>query len=135
MGNTSPPKLRTTSPTAGLGSSPSLVTSQGPSSSNQLLSLGRGPPSVAAQLFPAAAGVDRPSSVVSLDTGRSALADLGLGRGLLRKAGAAFGEQLGPSSTSLATDRIIHAIDGLRKVQDEDKTGTKAQISSLKDGE
>ena len=40
-----------------------------------------------------------------------------------------------PSSTSLATDRIIHAIDGLRKVQDEDKTGTKGQVSSLKDGE
>ena len=57
-----------------------------------------------------------PASVTALDTGRSALTDLGLGRGLLRKAGAAFGEQLRPSSTSLATDRIIHAIDGLRKV-------------------
>ena len=112
----------------GLGPSSSLVTSQGLSSSNQLLSLRGGPPSVAAQLFPTTSGVDRPSSVVSLDTGRSALTGLGLGRGLLRKAGAAFGG-------SLAADRIIHAIDGLRKVQDEDKTGTKGQVSSLKDGE
>ena len=45
-----------------------------------------------------------------------------------------FGEHLEAGSTALATDRIIHAIDGLRKAQDEDKTG-KGQVSSLKDGE
>ena len=53
----------------------------------------------------------------------------------MRKAGAAFGEQLGPSNPTLATDRIIHAIDGVRKAQDEDKTGTKGQVSSIKEGE
>eukprot|EP00439_Symbiodinium_sp_Y106_P045821 s1525_g5.t2 len=57
-----------------------------------------------------------------------------VGQGLVRKAGAVFGEHLEAGSTALATDRIIHAIDGLRKAQDEDKTG-KGQVSSLKDGE
>ncbi|CAE7264558.1 unnamed protein product, partial [Symbiodinium microadriaticum] len=54
---------------------------------------------------------------------------------LVRKAGASFGEQLGASNPTLARDRIIHAIDGLRKAQDEDKTGTKGQVSSIKEGE
>ncbi|CAE7721032.1 unnamed protein product [Symbiodinium pilosum] len=41
-----------------------------------------------------------------------------------QKIGSSFGEALGATgSTSLATDRIIPAIDGLRKAQDEDKTG------------
>ncbi|CAE7252651.1 unnamed protein product, partial [Symbiodinium pilosum] len=52
------------------------------------------------------------------------------------KTGASFGESLGSSgSTSLATDRIIHAIDGLRKAQDEDKTGTKGTLTSVKEPE
>ena len=49
------------------------------------------------------------------------------------KTRASFGESLGSwGSTSLATDRIIHAIDGLRKAQDEDKTGSKGTLRSVK---
>ena len=61
--------------------------------------------------------------------------------GLPSKAGATFTEALGghPSTegdaSSLATDRITHALDGLRKAQDEDKTGTKGTLASLKEGE
>ena len=56
------------------------------------------------------------------------------------KAGATFTEALGsstgaPDSGTLAADRIIHALDGLRKVQDEDRTGTKGTLSSIKEGE
>ncbi|CAE7323972.1 unnamed protein product [Symbiodinium sp. CCMP2456] len=56
-------------------------------------------------------------------------------RSLLRKAGANFGDLAATSDPGLATDRISHAIDGLRKAQDEDKTGTKGQLSALKEGE
>ncbi|CAE7615113.1 LCP2 [Symbiodinium sp. CCMP2456] len=55
--------------------------------------------------------------------------------GLRRKAGANFGDLAATADPGLATDRIIHAIDGLRKAQDEDKTGTKGQLSALKEGE
>ena len=41
----------------------------------------------------------------------------------------------GQESTSLATDRIIHALDGLRKAQDKDRTGTKGTLTSIKEGE
>ena len=34
-----------------------------------------------------------------------------------------------------SSHRSLHAIDGLRKAQDEDKTGTKGQLSALKEGE
>ena len=48
-----------------------------------------------------------------------------------QKIGSSFGEALGATgSTSLATDRIIPAIDGLRKAQDEDKTGSKGTPTS-----
>ena len=64
---------------------------------------------------------------------------MGLGRGRLRrleKVGAKFGELSATSNPSLTTtDRIIHAIDGLRKAQEEDKTGTKGQLCALKEGE
>ena len=64
----------------------------------------------------------------------------GLWSGLPSKAGATFTEALGSStgatdSGTLAADRIIHALDGLRKVQDEDRTGTKGTLSSIKEGE
>ena len=105
----------------------------------QLLTQGGGPPSVVSQLFPSSDANTRPivSSVPQPTNVYQILPAFGLGQGLLRKAGAAFafGEQLGSSTPALATDRIIHAIDGLRKAQDEDKTGTKGQVSSIKDGE
>ena len=64
----------------------------------------------------------------------------GLWSGLPSKAGAAFTETLGGGTgaqdgSTLAADRIIHALDGLRKVQDEDRTGTKGTLSSIKEGE
>ena len=64
----------------------------------------------------------------------------GLWSGLPSKAGATFTETLGGSTgaqdgSTLAADRIIHALDGLRKVQDEDRTGTKGTLSSIKEGE
>ena len=95
-----------------------------------------GLPDAVARLFPAAVS-EAPSGLVSAATGALSFQQpsIGLGQGLVRKAGAAFGEQLGPSDPTLATDRIIHAIDGLRKAQDEDKTGTKGQVSSIKEGE
>ena len=103
---------------------------------NHLLTPNGGLPDAVARLFPTA-GLEAPSGLVSAATGALALQQpsIGLGQGLVRKAGAAFGEQLGPSNPTLATDRIIHAIDGLRKAQDEDKTGTKGQVSSIKEGE
>ena len=52
------------------------------------------------------------------------------------KAGSAFTENLIPQeSASLATDRILLALDGLRKAQDEDRTGTKGTLTSIKEGE
>ena len=85
-------------------------------------------PDAVARLFPTAVS-EVPSGLVSAATGALSFQQpsIGLGQGLVRKAGAAFGEQLGPSDPTLATDRIIHAIDGLRKAQDEDKTGTKGK--------
>ena len=100
-----------------------------------LLAPGGGPPDAVARLFPTA-GHDAQPGLVSAAAGALAIQQpsLGLGQGLVRKAGAAFGEQLGPGNPTLATDRIIHAIDGLRKAQDEDKTGSKGQVSSIKEG-
>ena len=47
-----------------------------------------------------------------------------------------FGSRSGAQDGStLAADRIIHALDGLRKVQAEDRTGTKGTLSSIKEGE
>ena len=103
---------------------------------NHLLASSDGLPEAVARLFPTS-GIETSSGLVSVATGALSLhqPSIGLGHGLVRKAGAAFGEQLGPSDPTLATDRIIHAIDGLRKAQDEDKTGTKGQVSSIKEGE
>ena len=103
---------------------------------NHLLAPSGGLPDAVARLFPTT-GPEVTSGLVSAATGALSLQQpsLGLGQGLVRKAGAAFGEHLGPSDPTLATDRIIHAIDGLRKAQDEDKTGTKGQVSSIKEGE
>ena len=103
---------------------------------NHLLTSSSGLPDAVARLFPTT-GSEATSGLVSAATGALSLQQpsIGLGQGLVRKAGAAFGEQLGPSDPTLATDRIIHAIDGLRKAQDEDKTGTKGQVSSIKEGE
>ena len=53
-----------------------------------------------------------------------------------RKTGASFSEALGASPGGAVTaDRLIRAIDGLRKAQDEDKTGTKGVVSALKEPE
>ena len=52
-----------------------------------------------------------------------------------RKAGAAYGESLGGAPDHTQTDRIIRAIDGIRKAQDEDKTGAKGTVISLKETE
>ena len=103
---------------------------------NHLLASSDGLPEAVARLFPTS-GIETTPGLVSVATGALSLhqPSIGLGQGLVRKAGAAFGEQLGPSDPTLATDRIIHAIDGLRKAQDEDKTGTKGQVSSIKEGE
>jgi len=51
------------------------------------------------------------------------------------RAGASFGEALGEGSQLQHTDRIIHAIDGLRKAQDDDKNLTKGSLSSIKEAE
>ena len=51
-----------------------------------------------------------------------------------RKTGASFSEVLGAARGGAVTaDRLIHAIDGLRKAQDEDKTGSKGVVSALKE--
>ena len=120
----------------GLSQEGSLVQARVTPPENHLLASGGGLPDAVARLFPTAAS-DVPSGLVSAATGALSFQQpsIGLGQGLVRKAGAAFGEQLGPSDPTLATDRIIHAIDGLRKAQDEDKTGTKGQVSSIKEGE
>ena len=53
-----------------------------------------------------------------------------------RKTGASFSEVLGASPGGAVTaDRLIHAIDGLRKAQHEDKTGSKGVVSALKEPE
>ena len=53
-----------------------------------------------------------------------------------RKTGASFSEALGAAPGGAVTaDRLIHAIDGLRKAQDEDKTGSKGVVSALKEPE
>ena len=120
----------------GLTQEGSLVQAQAMQSENQFLTQGGGPRTIVTQLFPTPGSETRPS-LVSAAAGTLATnpTAFGLGQGLVRKAGASFGEQLGPSTSALATDRIIHAIDGLRKAQDEDKTGTKGQVSSIKEGE
>ena len=120
----------------GLSQEGTLVQARVTPPENHLLASGGGLPDAVARLFPTAAS-DMPSGLVSAATGALSFQQpsIGLGQGLVRKAGAAFGEQLGPSDPTLATDRIIHAIDGLRKAQDEDKTGTKGQVSSIKEGE
>ena len=53
------------------------------------------------------------------------------------KAGAAYGEAFGSSAdpARAATDRIIHAIDGIRRSQEAEKTGTKGTLSSTQEGE
>ena len=51
------------------------------------------------------------------------------------RAGATFGETLGESSQVQSADRIIHAIDGLRKAQDEDKNMIKGTLASVKEAE
>ena len=114
----------------GLTQDGSLVQAQAIQSENQFLTQGGGPLTIVAQLFPTSGSEPRPG-LVSAAAGTLATnpTTFGLGQGLVRKAGASFGEQLGPSTPALATDRIIHAIDGLRKAQDEDKTGTKGQVS------
>ena len=71
--------------------------------------------------------------------GRVTLLFSRLWSGLPSKAGAAFNETFGSSGSaqdgsSLAADRIIHALDGLRKVQDEHRTGAKGTLSSTKEG-
>ena len=53
-----------------------------------------------------------------------------------RKTGALFSDALGAAPGNAVTaDRFIHAIDGPRKAQDEDKTGTKGVVSALKEPE
>ncbi|CAL1131402.1 unnamed protein product [Cladocopium goreaui] len=51
------------------------------------------------------------------------------------RAGATFGEALGDSTQVQSADRIIHAIDGLRRAQDDDKNLTKGTLSSIKEAE
>ena len=103
------------------------MTTQTPLRGNHLLALGGGPPSVVSQLFPTPGTALRPALVSSsFEPVPSGPPSFGLGQGLVRKAGASFGKQLGPSTPA---DRIIHAIDDLRKAQDENKTGTKGQVS------
>ncbi|CAE7682206.1 unnamed protein product, partial [Symbiodinium microadriaticum] len=122
--------------TSGLTQESGLVQARVTPPDNHLLAPSGGLPDAVARLFPTT-GPEVTSGLVSAATGALSLQQpsLGLGQGLVRKAGAAFGEHLGPSDPTLATDRIIHAIDGLRKAQDEDKTGTKGQVSSIKEGE
>ena len=57
--------------------------------------------------------------------------------GITNKAGATYGEAFGSSadSASAATDRIIHAIDGVRRSQEAEKTGTKGTLASIQEGE
>ena len=113
-----------------------MVQARTPQPENQFLTQGGGPPNVVAQLFPTSGSENRPSLVsAAAGTLASNSTAFSLCQGLVRKAGASFGEQLGASNPTLARDRIIHAIDGLRKAQDEDKTGTKGQVSSIKEGE
>ena len=52
-----------------------------------------------------------------------------------QRVGATYGEALGDSSQMQHADRIIHAIDGLRKSQDEDKSLVKGALSSIKEAE
>lgn len=69
----------------------------------------------------------------------------GGGRGLIKPAhnnpltegrvGATYAEALGDGSQSQSADRIIHAIDGLRKAQDDDKNLTKGSLSSIREAE
>ena len=57
--------------------------------------------------------------------------------GLANKAGATYGEAFGSGAdpASAATDRIIHAVDGIRRSQEAEKTGTKGTLSSIQEGE
>ena len=50
------------------------------------------------------------------------------------KAGATFAEALGDGTQTQNADRIIHAIDGLRKSHDEDKGLQKGLLTSVKEG-
>ena len=95
----------------GLSQESSLVQARVAPPDNHLLTPNGGLPDAVARLFPTA-GLEAPSGLVSSATGTLAFQQpsIGLGQGLVRKAGAAFGEQLGPSNPTLATDRIIHAI-------------------------
>lgn len=52
-----------------------------------------------------------------------------------QRVGATYGEALGDASQLQHADRIIHAIDGLRKSQDEDKSLVKGALSSIKEAE
>ena len=51
------------------------------------------------------------------------------------RAGATFGESLGEATQVQNADRIIHAIDGLRKAQDEEKNLTKGSLTSVREAE
>ena len=87
-------------------------------SAPRIAGAGDGPPtkeSLASALFPTRQGA-------------SGANPKGVWSGLPSKAGAAFSENLG--SGSGAQD-----LDGLRKVQDEDRTGAKGTLSSIKEGE
>ena len=58
--------------------------------------------------------------------------------GLSNKAGAAFVDALGVGPADLpaaSTDRIIHAIDGIRRAQQAEKTGTKGTLASIQEVE
>ena len=70
-------------------------------------------------------------------SGKTPPAPTVVGRNTL-KAAASYGESLGGAPEYLQTDRVIHAIDRIRKAQDardEDKTGAKANVTSLKEPE
>ena len=111
-------------------------------------------PQIASQLVaPSLSGKPNPllglsSGTVSATAARSLAASLfpqsgvntdrrHLWSGLSNKAGAAYGEAFGSSAdpASAATDRIIHAIDGIRRSQEAEKTGTKGTLSSIQEGE
>ena len=87
---TTPPLFR------GLSTGSTLARRLGSSSANPMLASGGPSTSLSVQLFP------QPWVAGTLDVGSSSLQSLSLGQGLVRKAGAAFGQQLGTGSTALA---------------------------------
>ena len=128
-------------PTASSGSTPELPLVAPSGSKSSIGNPGKANPLLYNQPRPVSAGAGFQTS--SLFHNRKVAGPTELPMSFLGappdKRGASFSEALPTpgigAPPGLSTDRIIHAIDGLRKAQDEDKTGTKGTLSALKEPE